>query len=148
MNLPRSQYNFLCGPQWESSIFSLNNSISFCFFSAVGASVGAVPHSGGWALLQWTRVWTLSRDPQWHPKLTGIRWQHQAGLRQMGHAGADPQPLTVLQRGGSHCIAKYFLVFYRMLWYSFTPFRCKCLLMPKCCTGVKTHSARQCRRIY
>lgn len=57
--------------------------------SAIGASVSAVSHSGSGALLQWTRVWALPWDPQWHPELTRIWWQHSAGFRQMGHAGAD-----------------------------------------------------------
>lgn len=63
--------------------------------SAVGASVSTVPHPGGWTLLQWARVRALPWDSQRHPKLTGIRRQHPAGHRQMGHAGADAQPLTM-----------------------------------------------------
>lgn len=116
------------GPQWESWIFSSHNSISLASFlihpSAVGASVGAVPHSGGWTLLQWARVWTFPRNPQWHPELTGIRWQHSAGFCQMGHAGADAQPLTMFQRGRDHCI-KRFLVFKGMLSCLFRPIQKK-----------------------
>lgn len=93
----------------------------FIFQSAVGASVGAVPHPGGWALLQWARLWTLPWNSQWHPELTGIWWQHPAGHRQMGHAGTDAQPLAMLQRGRTLTVSW-------ILRYSFRPFRCLCEL--------------------
>lgn len=64
-----------------------------------GASVRAVPHPGGRALLQRARVRALPGDAQRHPELPGIRRQHPPGLGQVGHAGADTQPLAVFQRG-------------------------------------------------
>lgn len=83
--------------------------------SFAGFGVGAVTHPGGRAVLQRARLRALPRDAKRHPELAGIRRQHPAGYGQVGHAGADAQPLTVLQRGNRHALigdpSHFYLIF-------------------------------------
>lgn len=66
---------------------------------STGAGIGAVSDPGVGALLQRAGLRALTRNPQRHAELPRVRRKHPAGLRQVGHAGADAQRLALLQRG-------------------------------------------------
>lgn len=78
------------------SILSLALSLSL---SPPGAGISAVSDPGVGALLQRAGLRAFTRNPQRHTELPRVRRKHPAGLRQVGHAGADAQRLALLQRG-------------------------------------------------